>query len=76
MTTDLRDYVEQALYDANPQLPTAVRDGLKTGDLKPWAPFVELAPPSGTDTQKAVFAIKGPPGGKQFPAVSGQRPVL
>jgi FtsP/CotA-like multicopper oxidase with cupredoxin domain len=74
VTTDLRDYVEQALYDANPQLPAAVRDGLKTGDLDPWAPFVALAPPSGTDTQKAVFTIKGPPPGSNFPLfqVNGQ----
>jgi len=74
VTANLRDYVEQALYDANPQLPAPVRDGLRAGDLKPWAAFVELAPPSGTDTQKANFTIKGPPPGGSFPLfqVNGQ----
>jgi FtsP/CotA-like multicopper oxidase with cupredoxin domain len=62
VTANLRDYVTQALYDANPQLPTPVRDGLRAGDLKPWAPFVELPPPSGTETQKANFAITFPAG--------------
>jgi FtsP/CotA-like multicopper oxidase with cupredoxin domain len=73
VTANLRDYVEQALYDANPQLPATVRDGLRTGDLKPWAPFDELAPPTGTDLQKANFAITFP-AGSNFPLfqVNGQ----
>jgi FtsP/CotA-like multicopper oxidase with cupredoxin domain len=62
VTANLRDYVEQVLYDANPQLPAPVRDGLRAGDLKPWAPFVELPPPSGTETQTANFAITFPAG--------------
>jgi FtsP/CotA-like multicopper oxidase with cupredoxin domain len=42
---DPQKYVEDSLYAANPQLPDAVRKGLRAGDLTPWAPFVELAPP-------------------------------
>ncbi|HWA60776.1 MAG TPA: multicopper oxidase domain-containing protein [Caulobacteraceae bacterium] len=57
---DLGDYVEKALFDANPQLPPPVRDGLRHGDLTPWAPFTELAPPVGTDLQHANFAINFP----------------
>ncbi len=45
VTEDLEKYIEDALYQANSQLPQAVRDGLHKGDLTPWAPFVELAPP-------------------------------
>jgi FtsP/CotA-like multicopper oxidase with cupredoxin domain len=57
VTGDLEAYVEQALYDANPQLPQTVRDGLKTGDLTAWAPFIE-APPTTTPTpQLANFKI-------------------
>ena len=54
---DLEAYVEQQLYEANPQLPTAVRDGLKTGDLRPWAPFVTSPAPQGN--QVAFFQITG-----------------
>ncbi|HEY5723515.1 MAG TPA: multicopper oxidase domain-containing protein [Allosphingosinicella sp.] len=54
---DLEAYVEQALYDANPQLPTAVRDGLKTGDLTPWAQFTSSPAPRGQ--QGAFFQITG-----------------
>jgi FtsP/CotA-like multicopper oxidase with cupredoxin domain len=42
---DLETYIEDALYAANPQLPEAVRSGLRSGDLTPWAPFVSLPPP-------------------------------
>jgi FtsP/CotA-like multicopper oxidase with cupredoxin domain len=46
---------------------------LRTGDLKPWAPFDELSPPTGTDLQKANFAITFP-AGSNFPLfqVNGQ----
>lgn len=57
VTTDLGAYVEQALYNANPQLPQPVRDGLLKGDLRPWAPFIGSPAPSGT--QQAAFAITG-----------------
>jgi FtsP/CotA-like multicopper oxidase with cupredoxin domain len=42
---DLRAYVGDALYRANPQLPPRVRGDLRAGNLTPWAPFVALAPP-------------------------------
>jgi FtsP/CotA-like multicopper oxidase with cupredoxin domain len=58
VTGNLEDFVEQALYDGNPQLPAPVRDGLKQGDLRPWAPFIESPNPTGV--QQAVFAIGGP----------------
>jgi len=55
VTTDLESYVEQSLFDANPQLPPPVRDALRAGDIKPWAPFLESPPATG---QKAAdFAI-------------------
>jgi FtsP/CotA-like multicopper oxidase with cupredoxin domain len=55
----LKDYVEQALYAGNPQLPPDVRDGLKAGMLEPWAPFTELPPVTDAKAapQKAVFEI-------------------
>ncbi len=56
---DLQQYVQQTLYDGNPQLPVAARDGLKMGDLTSWAPFTKL--PDVTDPkakpQQAAFAI-------------------
>lgn len=60
---DLQQYVQQTLYDGNPQLPTEVRDGLKVGDLKPWAPFTELPPVTDPNAkpQQAAFEI-GPKG--------------
>jgi FtsP/CotA-like multicopper oxidase with cupredoxin domain len=42
----LQAYVEKTLYANNPQLPAAVRKGLLVGDITPWAPFTELAPPT------------------------------
>ena len=55
---DLETYVRQALYAGNPKLPNPVREGLRKGDLTPWAQFIELAPPpAGGDLQKANFAI-------------------
>jgi len=55
---DLEDYVENALYAANPQLPEPVRSGLRSGDLTPWAPFVELAPPPASQQPTWItFAI-------------------
>ncbi|HEV3088569.1 MAG TPA: multicopper oxidase domain-containing protein [Candidatus Elarobacter sp.] len=45
VTGNLADYVGNALYGANPQLPHGVREGLRHGVLRPWAPFTELAPP-------------------------------
>lgn len=57
VTGDLETYVGQALYDANPQLPSPVRDGLKAGDLTPWAAFVKSLPPTGPTPQTAHFKI-------------------
>jgi FtsP/CotA-like multicopper oxidase with cupredoxin domain len=56
---DLQQYVQQALYDGNPQLPPAVRDGLKVGNLEPWAPFTELPPVTDPTAkpQQAAFEI-------------------
>jgi FtsP/CotA-like multicopper oxidase with cupredoxin domain len=54
---DPQAYVEKALYDANPQLPESVRKGLLSGDLTPWAPFTELAPPTPGHVQHAGFNI-------------------
>ena len=69
---DLKKYVEDSLYDANPQLPAPVRDGLRAGDLEPWAPFVELAPPHHPGPpQQAAFAIVGTPTGALF-QINGQ----
>ena len=70
VTTDLKDYVLGSLAAANPTLPVKVRDGLRKGDLSPWAPFVGvLAPPAPTNIppQKADFAISGPPPGANNP---------
>lgn len=56
---NLQQYVEQTLYNGNPQLPLGVRDGLRAGNLTPWAPFTELPPvthPS-EPPQTAIFAI-------------------
>jgi FtsP/CotA-like multicopper oxidase with cupredoxin domain len=57
VTTNLKRYVEQALYDSNPQLPESVRKGLLNGDIGSWAPLTELAPPPAENKQKADFAI-------------------
>ena len=59
VSTDLQTYVEQALYEANPQLPHNVRQGLLQGDLTPWAPFTDLAPPTPGHVQQAGFNITG-----------------
>jgi len=42
---DVRTYILNTIYAGNPQLPPAVRTGLRAGDLTSFAPFVELAPP-------------------------------
>jgi FtsP/CotA-like multicopper oxidase with cupredoxin domain len=63
---DLKKYVQDALYAANPQLPTPVREGLRAGDLTPWAPFVELAPPPPAYPQQAAFDIVGTSSGPLF----------
>ena len=44
LSGDLQQYVQQVLYDGNPQLPPVMRDGLKPGDLKPLAPFMDQPP--------------------------------
>jgi FtsP/CotA-like multicopper oxidase with cupredoxin domain len=66
VTGDLLKYVEDALYAANSQLPATVRDGLKGGDLTPWAPFVDLPAASPGPPQQASFAITGTPTGVLF----------
>lgn len=54
---DLKKYVEDSLYAANPQLPEPVRSNLRSGDLTPWAPFVSLPPPTGKQPTWVTFAI-------------------
>jgi FtsP/CotA-like multicopper oxidase with cupredoxin domain len=61
VSEDLETFVRQALFDANRNLPPAVRSGLKNGDLTPWAPFVELPPPPARNQQSAQFQIIGGP---------------
>lgn len=71
-TTDaLRKFIEESLYAANSQLPPPVRDGLKTGNLTPWAPFVELPPADPGQPQQAQFAINVTNTGAQF-QINGQ----
>ena len=53
----LADFVSKTLYDANPQLPAPVRDGLRAGDLSPWAPFLSLPAPRDATLQPAHFEI-------------------
>lgn len=63
VTGDLQAYVGKALFDANPQLPANVRNGLRAGDLRPWAPFESLPPPTvNGQEQQANFVIAVPPG--------------
>ena len=57
VTVNLKDYVEQALVEANPQLPPAIRDGLRAGDLRPWAPFEDLPAATNPGVQQAAFSI-------------------
>jgi len=67
VTGNLQDYVRQALFDANPQLPDPVRAGLLKGDLSPWAQFITSPPPTpGSQTQQAAFKIAGGPNGVAF----------
>lgn len=56
---ELEKYVDDTLFAANPQLPPDVRNGLRTGDITPWAPFSKEfpAPAPGTPVQKAYFNI-------------------
>jgi FtsP/CotA-like multicopper oxidase with cupredoxin domain len=57
---DLQQYIQTFLYMNNPQLPAAVRNALHAGDLSPWAPFLELAPPTPGHVQTARFDIQFP----------------
>ncbi|MDB5069194.1 MAG: multicopper oxidase [Candidatus Eremiobacteraeota bacterium] len=58
VTGDLRAYVAQSLFRANPQLPLPVRQNLRAGNLTAWAPFVELSPPpAGNHHPYAHFQI-------------------
>ncbi|MGA2650779.1 MAG: multicopper oxidase domain-containing protein [Terracidiphilus sp.] len=67
VTGDLEKYIEDSLYAANPQLPAPVRDGLRNGDLTPWAPFIDLAPPERREEpQQANFAINTAASGSPF----------
>ncbi len=56
---NLQQYVQQTLYEGNPQLPPAIRDGLRAGNLAPWAPFTELPPVTDPTAkpQQAFFTI-------------------
>ena len=59
VTGDLEKFVETSLYTNNPQLPAEVRNGLRQGDLTPWAPFSKSfpAPSPSTPVQQAFFNI-------------------
>lgn len=72
VTDDLKKYVEEALYTANPQLPPPVRDGLHRGDLTPWAPFVNLPPADPGPVQQANFAINADGGGNVYFQINGK----
>jgi len=72
ITGDLESFVEQSLFDANPQLPTAVRAGLQTGNLTPWAPFVGTTQPPTKPTQQAQFSISGTLLGETLFQINGQ----
>ncbi|WP_448956387.1 multicopper oxidase family protein [Labrys neptuniae] len=68
VTGPIEEFVGKTLHAANPTLPPAVRDGLLVGDLRPWAPFLELpAPPAGSSVQPAHFEI-----GKAGFTINGQ----
>jgi FtsP/CotA-like multicopper oxidase with cupredoxin domain len=70
---DLEDYVLKALAAANPQLPDPVRKRLGEGDLTPWAPFVELAPPPAQQQPTWInFAINGGPNGAPLFQINNQ----
>lgn len=73
INTDPRTFIEKALYDGNPppQLPESVRKGLLSGDISPWAPFTELAPPTPGHVQQAGFNITGDNLGTYF-QINGQ----
>ncbi|HTW85848.1 MAG TPA: multicopper oxidase domain-containing protein [Candidatus Sulfotelmatobacter sp.] len=45
VTGDPATYILNAIAAANPDLPPAVRAGVRLGNLTPFAPFVALAPP-------------------------------
>ncbi len=72
VTTDLQTYVEKALYRGNPQLPEPVRAGLLTGDLTPWAPFVELPPGPPSAPQVIHFDITGGPNNTTLFQINGR----
>lgn len=57
---NLERYVEQTLAEANLDLPVRVREQLGSGDISPWAPFLELPPPPAANLEKAAFAIAFP----------------
>lgn len=71
VTEDLEKYVEDALYAANPQLPEPVRSGLHSGNLTPWAPFVDLPPATSTTPQQANFTINGDGAGNVYFQING-----
>jgi hypothetical protein len=45
------------LVDGNPELAARIRDKLRSGDISPWAPFLELPQPPRANLQNAAFAI-------------------
>ncbi|HEV2645888.1 MAG TPA: multicopper oxidase domain-containing protein [Acidobacteriaceae bacterium] len=68
-TVDPETYVKHALYDANPQLPAAARDGLLKGNLEPWRGMPDLTREMVTsDLQKVDFFIGTPPSPPTPPA--------
>jgi FtsP/CotA-like multicopper oxidase with cupredoxin domain len=72
VTGDLRRYIENSLFEANPKLPATVRDGLRSGDLKPWAPFVDLPPAGPGPAQQANFAINADGAGNVYFQINGK----
>ena len=67
----LETYIEDALYAANPQLPEPMRTGLKSGDIQPWAAFVESPPANPGPPQQASFAINPAPPGPPLFQING-----
>ena len=69
---EIQRYVEQSLYDTNPQLPADRRKRLLEGDLSPWAPFTELAPAPPGNAQLANFSINPQPVGPVLFQINGK----
>jgi FtsP/CotA-like multicopper oxidase with cupredoxin domain len=73
VTGDLQKYIENTLVAANRnKLPTHIDEGLRSGDLTPWAPFVDLPPATPGPNQQANFAINVDGGGNAYFQINGK----